>query len=62
MARIKIYTAEYVDKDGSIRYEHEFKALTHKEAEREASHYKIYGLPYPGSGRLKTVIKLTGKL
>ena len=62
MARMKIYTAEYLGKDGTVLYDYTFQALTQKEAMQKTYHYKMYGLPYPGSDRLKTVIKLTGKL
>jgi len=62
MSRIKIYKIEFFDENGTVQESITFEALNHKEAERKAQHYKRYGLPYPGSGRLRTVIKLTGKL
>ena len=62
MARMKIYTVEYTDKDGIVQYDYTFQAINSKEAKQKAHHYKIYGLPYPGPGKLKTIINLTGKL
>ena len=61
MALMKIYTAEYTDKNGTVQYVFTFEAMNPKEAKYKAIRHKMYALPYPGSGRLKTVIKLTGK-
>jgi len=62
MARMKIYTVDYTDKDGIVQYDYTFQAINSKEAKQKAHYYKIYGLPYPGPGKLKTIINLTGKL
>jgi hypothetical protein len=62
MALMKIYTAEYTDKDGIVQYDFTFEAMNPKEAKYKAIRHKMYALPYPGSGRLKTIIKLTGNL
>jgi hypothetical protein len=62
MARLRIYKIEYIDHEGTVQENITFEALNKKEAMQKAHHYKQYGMPYPGSGRLRIVIKLTGKL
>jgi hypothetical protein len=61
MARIKIYSIDYIDKTGNVIYSTTFQAETKKEAISKAFDYKFYKLPY-GSGRLKSVITVIGKL
>lgn len=42
MARMKIYTVEYINKDGIVQYDYTFQAINSKEAKQKAHHYKIY--------------------
>jgi hypothetical protein len=52
--KINSYIAEYIDKAGHVIYETEILAKNMVEAKRKAIHYKMYALPYPGPGKLKT--------
>jgi hypothetical protein len=61
MARIRIYKAEFVDREGKALYDTTIQALTQKEAMQKAFDYKFYKLPY-SSGKLKTVLTIIGKL
>jgi len=61
MARPKIYKAEFVDKEGKVLYDTTFQAMTPKEGMQKAIDYKFYKLPY-GSGKLKTILTIIGKL
>lgn len=55
MARIRIYKAEFVDKEGKVLYDTTFQAMTQKEGMQKAFGYNFYKLPPYGSGKLKTV-------
>jgi hypothetical protein len=61
MPRLRIYKAEFLDKEGKVLYDTTFQAMTQKEGMQKAFDYKFYKLPY-GSGKLKTVLTIIGKL
>ena len=52
--KLNTYIAEYIDKESRVQYETEILAKNMSEARRKAIHYKMYSLPYPGPGKLKT--------
>ncbi|MGA1977590.1 MAG: hypothetical protein ABSG89_07010 [Bacteroidales bacterium] len=62
MSLIKEYSIEYIDKTGKVIYSLILQAKNKRNVGEKAQYYKIYFRSWPHPQRLKTVIKLIGKI